>query len=148
MKSFYWLFLLFLVVLITIFALRNEKAFEYSFSREARLGGAPLNLAIVQKYEDLARGFSFHEQIEPHQGLLFVFDSPSRHGIWMKDMKFALDIIWLNEKMEIISIRENFSQESYPEVAYPDAESSFVLEVLSGFVKSNKIRVGDRLEIN
>lgn len=148
MKPLHWFFLIFLIILAGILAFRDQKTLEYSFSKQARLGQASLNLAIIQKEEDLVRGFSFHKEIQANEGLLFVFNTPDRYGIWMKDMNFALDVIWLNEKMEIISIRENFSQESYPEVAYPDAESSFVLEVLSGFVKSNKIRVGDRLEIN
>lgn len=43
-----------------------------------------------------------HEQIiksslKENEGMLFVLNSSSRGGFWMKDMKFPIDVIWLNE---------------------------------------------------
>jgi uncharacterized membrane protein (UPF0127 family) len=40
-----------------------------------------------------------------NDGMFFTFDGPAqRHGMWMKNMKIPLDIIWLSEDMSIVYI--------------------------------------------
>jgi len=64
--------------------------------------------------------------------MLFVFENPGIHGIWMKDMKFPIDIIWLDKDMSVISKELNVSPDTYPQVFYPSREAYYVLEVKAG----------------
>ena len=36
--------------------------------------------------------------------MLFIFDHVSRQGMWMIEMKFPLDIVWLDEQMTVVHI--------------------------------------------
>ena len=36
--------------------------------------------------------------IDENYAMLFVFDHNDHHKMWMKDMKFSVDMIWINDK--------------------------------------------------
>ena len=57
-------------------------------------------------YEEIIKGLSSKSSLKENEGMLFVLNSSSRRGFWMKDMKFAIDVIWLNENKEIIDIKK------------------------------------------
>src|SRR3989344_4329125 len=40
------------------------------------------------------RGLSGRTSLGEGEGMLFIFDQEGTHGIWMKDMHFAIDIVW------------------------------------------------------
>jgi uncharacterized membrane protein (UPF0127 family) len=44
-----------------------------------------------------------------NQGMLFIFESEGYYGFWMKNMRFALDIIWINAQKKVIEISANVS---------------------------------------
>lgn len=88
-------------------------------------------------------GLSGRKSIGQKQGMLFVLDDSSDGGIWMKDMKFAIDIVWLNRDKQVITLKENITPETYPEMFYPTSDADYVLEVQSGFVKQHNIQLGD-----
>ena len=141
------IFALFCLFILIFLSFKIEESPRYSFKTHSSLGETTLNLAIIEKSEDLVRGLSGVSTLGDKEGLLFMFPVSNRAGIWMKDMNFAIDVIWFDENMKVVSIKENFTPDSYPEVAYPSADSRYVLEVISGFVKANKILLGDELKI-
>lgn len=109
--------------------------------------------------EKRVQGLSGREKLGENEGMLFVFDSSSttsesevvldksdHHGIWMKDMKFAIDIIWLNDDWQIIDIAENITPDTYPQVFRPKEPASYVLEVNADFAAKNKIKIGDAIQ--
>jgi uncharacterized membrane protein (UPF0127 family) len=77
--------------------------------------------------------------------MLFVFDRPERYCFWMKDMKFHLDILWLDNSKRIVSIERNMSPRSYPETACPQEAARYVFEVNAGLSRQAGVDVGDRL---
>jgi uncharacterized membrane protein (UPF0127 family) len=70
---------------------------------------------------------------EDDPGLLFVFDEPGLHGIWMKDMRFPIDILWLDDAFQVVDVRKNVAPDSYPTVFKPTKPARYVLEVTAGF---------------
>jgi uncharacterized membrane protein (UPF0127 family) len=80
-------------------------------------------------YEQILLGLSNKSSIKENEGMLFVLNPFSRRGFWMKDMKFPIDIIWLNENKEIVHIRKSLEPcETNCPVYNPDRESKYVLE--------------------
>ena len=53
------------------------------------------------------RGLSGRPALPSAHGMLFIFDHVSRQSMWMIEMKFPLDIIWLDEQMTIVNITRN-----------------------------------------
>jgi len=77
--------------------------------------------------------------------MLFVFDTPDSWGIWMKDMRFALDIVWARSDGTIINIERNVLPESYPHVYYPRESAAYVVEFPAG--EAEGIAEGDKLVV-
>lgn len=91
-----------------------------------------ISLEKVDTPEDLTRGLSGRLSLPQNHGMLFVFPDDNEHCFWMKDMKFSLDIIWLNEQKQIVDIAHNVSPETYPNSFCSTAPARYVLEVNGG----------------
>ena len=102
---------------------------------------------VVDLIESRQRGLMFRESLGENQGMLFIFEDEDWHNFWMKNMNFSLDIIWIDTKQEIVDIKENVQpcRETCDSIA-PAKKSKYALEVNSGFVKKNDIKIGDRVK--
>ncbi len=107
------------------------------------IGGVIINAVISDTAEERGHGLSGRKTLLPNEGMLFVFEKPDRHGFWMKDMNFGIDIVWIDENKKIIYMEENILPESFPIIFQPILPALYVLEVPSGFVFTNKIKIGD-----
>jgi uncharacterized membrane protein (UPF0127 family) len=74
---------------------------------------------------------------------LFAFGAEGEHGIWMKDMNYSIDIIWVAKNGVIVHIEENVAPETYPESFSSPKPAWYVIEAPSGFVAANNISKGD-----
>lgn len=107
------------------------------------IGGAEISIEIAETPAELTKGLSGRPALAEDSGLFFIFPDTNTHGIWMKEMNFPIDIIWLDENFQIIAIKENARPDSYPEVFTPARPALYVLEIPAGFVQKNKISVGN-----
>lgn len=111
------------------------------------IGETAITLEILNTTAERKKGLSGRESLPEKHALLFIFDESAYHGIWMPDMKFAIDIVWLNEHNEVVSIARNVSPETYPEVFKPNKPARFVLEFNAGFVERHAIKLGDQFTL-
>ena len=75
-------------------------------------------------------GLSGRPCITPDQAMLFVFNKPDRYKMWMKDMKFPIDIIWLSPDRRVISVERNVLPSTYPDsFVNKDRPALYVLEL-------------------
>lgn len=109
------------------------------------IGNTTIDAVIASTEEERTLGLSSYEALLPNEGMLFVFEEPDIYGFWMEGMKFALDIIWIDENKEIIHAEENILPESYPEIFQPAKNSLYVIEVPAGFFSKNNLKVGDKV---
>lgn len=117
------------------------------FSRVA-IDNQELSVELATTSEEKSQGLSGRTGIGS-DGMLFVMNPSQIAVFWMKDMKFAIDIVWIKEG-EVIGFVEN---------ALPPAGGSgaldkqlptyssktpidYVLEVEAGYVKEHGIKVG------
>lgn len=78
-----------------------------------------------------------------------AFDSSETHGIWMKDMNFSLDLVWLNSDKKVVYIVKNAYPEDPPTTVYvPKDPSLYVLELPIGSVQKAGIKTGDTASFN
>lgn len=83
-------------------------------------------------------------------GMLFVFDTPARYSFWMKDMKFALDIVWFRDN-RIVSMDAHIQPPQSGETLKsfsPPAEVNYVLELPEGSIQKYGIDQGNRVQIS
>ena len=90
-------------------------------------------------------GLSGRKSMTDSEGMLFSFDTIGNYGFWMKDMSFPLDIIWLDEQFNIVGAVEKIDPGTYPNIFGADYKAKYVLEVISGTLSKNNIKVGDKI---
>ena len=95
-------------------------------------------------------GLMNHTSLAETEGMLFVFEENDIHNFWMKNMKFGIDIIWMNDGFDVIHIEENVPTclNNPCETYGPSTHSKYVLEVQEGFVEKHNIKLNDKLIIN
>ena len=96
-----------------------------------------------------ARGLMFRERLGEDEGMLFTFDRPGRYGFWMKNVRVALDIIWLDAAGRVVWIVE-FAPPCQAEpcpVYAPLIDASFVVELTGGFARRHGVARGDAVTI-
>jgi len=112
------------------------------------LGDKSFRVTIADSRAEWIKGLSGSPRLPFGEGKLFIFDESGKYGIWMKDMLFAIDIIWLNEAGKIVYIAPNIVPESFPEVFRPSKEARFVLEVPAGTVSDTGLSLNDQMVID
>lgn len=93
-------------------------------------------------------GLSETETLEENTGALFLFNESGKHGIWMKEMDFPIDILWMDENFFVVGAVENASPESFPEIFYPDSPALYVFETHADFLDDVESLIGKKLEIS
>ena len=78
------------------------------------------------------QGLSGRSHLPVGHGLLFIFDKEGRHGIWMKDMLFPIDIVWLDGNGREVHQEKEVRPDTYPEVFTPPVPARYVLELNAG----------------
>ena len=120
------------------------------YSRTLQVGNQKLFVQIVTTPADMAQGLSNRASMRDDQGMLFDFGQSTRSGFWMKDMKFNLDFVWINNE-KIIGITPNVPAPQSPNdrlpVYYPPSTVDEVLEANAGWSEKNKIKIGDEIRV-
>lgn len=113
-----------------------------------RIGGKKIRIDIADTVATRTQGLSGRTSLADTEGMLFVFENADRYGFWMKDMNFAIDIIWIGPEKNVVYIEKSLSPETYPRVFTPTDQAKYVLEVKAGFSDSVDLRVGDKIEFS
>ena len=66
----------------------------------------PLNLELATTPDQRAAGLSNRDTMTT-DALLLLWPEPARHPIWMKNMRFALDIAWFDAEGRVLAVMEN-----------------------------------------
>lgn len=146
------------IVFIVLVGLFTQKAQEGALKipsnnrlekSEVKIGEIVIPVEVAKTEMQRKRGLSNKESLPEGQGVLFVFAQKDiRPPFWMKDMNFAIDIIWIDDD-KIVEIDKNIQP---PAKDTPDSELTlytpnqpidYVLEVNAGFSEENNIEVGD-----
>lgn len=105
--------------------------------------GDSISYARVAK-DDAARekGLSGTKSLAEGESMLFVFDVPGRWGMWMKDMRYSLDILWMDSSKKIIYIARDITPDTFPKVFLPQKDALYVLELPAGYASKHGVAVG------
>ncbi len=93
------------------------------------------------------QGLSGRKSMSDNQGMLFVFEENSQQCMWMKDMKFSLDMVWLNNKAEIVKLEKAVAPNTYPSTYCSEVPASYVLELNAGVSDKAGLHNGQKLSL-
>lgn len=96
------------------------------------------------------RGLSGRASLPSGSGMLLVFDHRDYHRIWMQGMRFPIDLIWIAGGV-VVDTTERLPVPKKGETPLPTFQpreaALLVLEVPAGTVARDRIRRGDRAEV-
>lgn len=140
--------LLFVSLCLGLLAFGGFESAKFALTPESlgalriEVGGTPLIVDVARTKEARAQGLSGRERIPNDHGLLFIFEESGRYPIWMRNMKFPIDVYWIDESGVIVDVWENARPESYPSVFSPRADAKYILEVIAGYSEIFNVRIG------
>lgn len=145
--------IIFLVLMGIVFwrvpALQKFSRASQGFSRIQRVeifknGPSFKKLYIVSTPKERSLGLSRFDHFDDGSAMLFVFDFPAAYSFWMKDMKFPIDILWIDDAGKIVDIKEHADPRDFPKSYVPSTEARYVLELNDGFVERHALALGQK----
>lgn len=130
------------VVGVGQFLFRGQSRGEYA---RVVIGKTIVIAEIADTPQQQQQGLSDRAELSKGTGMLFVFKKPDYYAFWMKDMKFPIDIIWIDADWSVVDITERLMPESYPSTVRPEIAAQYVLEVPAGFSDAHYIEIGEKV---
>ena len=107
-----------------------------------------LRVLVASDSAGRSHGLSHRDDL-PGDGMLLQWNGPGRHPIWMADMRFPLDLIWLEQDGRVTGVLTNVPICSVPACPMYEPEgtqeSVAVLELAAGTVARLGIEPGFRI---
>ena len=119
-----------------------------------KIDDVTLKVQIADTSPLQTRGLMFQEKLPYDQGMIFVFEDEGVRSMWMLNMQFALDVIWIGADGKVVHIEKNTApcKSALETMACTftngnEKKAKYVLEVTSGFVDKFNITENSKLEI-
>ncbi len=106
----------------------------------------PLEVALADDNDERAAGLMYIRSMDENQGMLFVFEDEQPRSFWMANTPLALDMLFVNESYEIVTIHRNtqpFSQRNFTS----EIPAKYVIEVNGGYTIRHDIQEGMSVRI-
>ncbi|MDR2924402.1 MAG: DUF192 domain-containing protein [Azoarcus sp.] len=107
-------------------------------------GGHQIKAEVVSTERARQFGLMYRSHLPPDQGMLFVYSSPIRLCMWMKNTLIPLSVAFLDEDGRILNIEDMSPQSEESHCAAKAVR--FALEMNRGWFVAHGIKPGDRIE--
>lgn len=114
----------------------------YRHDAQVRVNGKAFDVEVPRNSDAFAKGLAGRPCITDSEGMLFKFTQPGRYPFWMKDMKFPIDIIWIDPNHRVAAIEVDEKPSSYPDKFVNQNPAQYVLEIKANLSKQLNIEIG------
>lgn len=113
----------------------------YAKVRNIEIGGKKYKVELAETEKQKVKGLMHVKNLPKNEGMLFIYDTPQTVYFWMKDTLIPLDIIFIDEDYEVISV---YKGKPNDETLVQEDNVQFVLEVN----QNSGIKKGDDLDFD
>lgn len=116
-------------------------------------GSLNILVKVADTRDKRQKGLADRDELPIGEGMLFVFEKSDSWGIWMKDMNFPIDIIWIGQDKKIVDIAQNALPEPDKDdeelkIYKPKEQAKYILEINAGLSALNNLRIGDQVNFD
>jgi uncharacterized protein len=114
------------------------------------VNGVPLVADLAITGEQRTKGLAVKDSLAENESMLFYFPKANEYAFWMKDMKFPIDIIWLDTDRKVIHIEHSLEpcdSDACP-LYKPEGKTQYVLETVAGFAQKYNVIEGTIVEFD
>jgi uncharacterized membrane protein (UPF0127 family) len=117
---------------------------ESSWGRvvEILIGGVAMRASIAETRAERLQGLSGTTILPLDMVKFFIFPNDGPHPIWMKDMRYPLDIIWLDAQGVVVHYEEVVDPATYPQTFQSPIPARYVVEANAGFIATHGLGLG------
>lgn len=111
------------------------------------VGDTPYLVEVARTPHQQSQGLMFRDTLDVGRGMLFVGQEQSGKGIWMKNTKIALDVLFFDQGGTLVHINENTppcTADPCPAYFSP-VPATHILELAAGQVAAHGISKGTKL---
>lgn len=104
-----------------------------------------IGIEVSDEDRERAQGLMYRSHMNDTEGMIFIFPVSEPQSFWMKNTKIPLDIIYVNEKNEIVKIYK--MTKPFNTTSLPSGKNAiYVVEINGGLTDKFGISEGDIIE--
>ena len=112
-------------------------------ARQVKVAGHALRVEVAATIEQRMKGLMFREKLGADDGMLFVFDEPGYHAMWMKNTPLPLSVAFVDGAGTILNILDMEPHTLDQHAAAGPAV--YAIETNKGWFAKRRIKAGDKV---
>jgi uncharacterized protein len=102
-----------------------------------------IDAQVAQTQEQRAIGLMYRKEMSQHEGMLFIFEQPSRQCFWMKNTLLPLTAAFIDDDGTVVNLADMKPQTLDSHCS--DKPVRFVLEMNQGWFAKKGLKAGTKL---
>ncbi|MEO7744497.1 MAG: DUF192 domain-containing protein [Usitatibacter sp.] len=133
------------VLLGTLLLAMGLAAQADAFARTSHIKVAshPLKVEIAASDPEREKGLMFRRSMSANEGMLFIFDEPAYHSMWMKNTLIPLSVAFVDAQGVILNILD--MEPETLDTHMSAGPSIYAIETNKGWFAQKKIKAGDKV---
>lgn len=110
---------------------------------QIKVGGHPLKVEVAADEPQRLQGLMYRKSLGKEDGMLFIFDEPGYHAMWMKNTLIPLSVAYVDKDGVILNIMDMEPQTLDSHMAAGPAV--YAIETNKGWYAAKKLKAGDKV---
>ena len=110
---------------------------------QVKVAGHPLKVELAIEEPQRIQGLMYRKSMGKDEGMLFVFEEPAYHSMWMKNTLIPLSVAFIDRDGVILNILDMEPQTLDSHQAAGPAV--YAIETNKGWYAANKVKAGDKV---
>jgi hypothetical protein len=110
---------------------------------QVKVAGHPLKVELAIEEPQRLQGLMYRKSLGKEDGMLFIFDEPGYHSIWMKNTLIPLSVAFVDKDGVILNIADMEPQTLDSHMAAGPAV--YAIETNRGWYADKKVKAGDKV---
>ena len=110
---------------------------------QIRIAGHTLRVEVAATIEQRMQGLMFRNKLARNDGMVFVFDEPGYHAMWMKNTPLPLSVAFVDGEGRILNIADMEPHTLDQHAAAGPAR--YAIETNKGWFAERRIKPGDKV---
>jgi uncharacterized membrane protein (UPF0127 family) len=110
---------------------------------QIKVAGHPLKVELAIEEPQRLQGLMYRKSLGKEDGMLFIFDEPGYHSMWMKNTLIPLSVAYVDKDGVILNILDMEPQTLDSHTAAGPAV--YAIETNKGWYAEKKVKAGDKV---
>lgn len=144
-----------IVVLVAVYAVvvfgnhdsNDGCSAEYRTDKVVRIGKHRIKAEEAKTAAQRELGLGGRACIGSNHAMLFSFAKPGQYAVWMKGMKFPIDIAWIDTSHKVVGLEKNVVPSTYPDrFVNKNKPAQYILELQANRTETLGLTIGTIVE--